>query len=184
MSYIFPNSPRVETKGRHEWSPSPNLHSAYKVEIIFYQWTSRRDIETCDSTQVYGIGSYSSITVVTFVELPWPSEIFLGCLDDFLISPSPLGVVATLLDCQSATIAIGNLMRRLGLSRKVTNGEWVGSQVVSHLGFVIDTKDMKFYIQLCKVKKYNSCRVVSYRRYEWDADGSQNKRISAVNACT
>ena len=77
----------------------------------------------------------------------------LGYLDDFLISPSPLGVVATLLDCQRATVAISKLMRRLGLSRNVTKGEWVGSQVVSHLGVVIETKYMKFYIQPHKVKK-------------------------------
>ena len=77
----------------------------------------------------------------------------LGYLDDFLISPSPLGVVATLLEWESTTVAIENSMRRLGLSLNVTKGDWVVSQVLSHLGVVIDTKDMKFYIQPRKIKK-------------------------------
>ena len=74
----------------------------------------------------------------------------------FLNSPSPLGLVASRPDCENATVAIAKLMLCLRLSRHASKEDWIGSQVVSDLSVVVDTRAMKFYIQPRKITKVQS----------------------------
>ena len=70
----------------------------------------------------------------------------LPYIDDFLIIPTPYEQPATLADCASARERIDSLMGSLGLQRHPDKGEWTGSQVVEHLGVMIDTLALKFYV--------------------------------------
>jgi Reverse transcriptase (RNA-dependent DNA polymerase) len=70
----------------------------------------------------------------------------LAYLDDFLICPIKAGRVASMRDCRKATQVIDKLLSSLGLTRHPTNGEWVGSTRMEHLGCVIDSDRMRFYI--------------------------------------
>lgn len=74
-------------------------------------------------------------------------------LDDFLIAPSPYGQVASLTHCAVAKEKIEALLQSLGLRRHPTKGEWNGSQVVEHLGIVINTKEMTFSVDPRKAEK-------------------------------
>jgi hypothetical protein len=70
----------------------------------------------------------------------------LPYLDNFLICPVKAERVASMRDCQRATQLIDKLLSSLGLTRHPTKGEWVGSTRVEHLGCVIDSDRMRFYI--------------------------------------
>ena len=77
----------------------------------------------------------------------------LAYLDDFLVIPSPGETRATLRDCQRATKWIDGVMNDLGLTRHPSKGEWQGSTRVQHLGVMIDTQRMRFYISPVKIAR-------------------------------
>jgi Reverse transcriptase (RNA-dependent DNA polymerase) len=77
----------------------------------------------------------------------------LAYLDDFLIGATAAGTVSRKVDCILATSNIEKLMARLGLTRHPEKGEWVGATRVEHLGVVVDTSLMKFYISQRKIVK-------------------------------
>jgi Reverse transcriptase (RNA-dependent DNA polymerase) len=80
----------------------------------------------------------------------------LAYIDDFLVAPSGAGTVAKLRDCCRATTAIDKLLRKLGLTKHPTKGEWTGTTRIEHLGAVVDTILMKFYIAPRKIEKIRS----------------------------
>jgi hypothetical protein len=80
----------------------------------------------------------------------------LPYLDDFLVVPSRAGTVASPRDCRKAAKWLEGLLRRIGIVRHPNKGEWVGSTRVEHLGVVVDTKAMKFFICPRKVLKIQS----------------------------
>jgi hypothetical protein len=82
-------------------------------------------------------------------------------VDDFLVVPSPVGKVARIRQCSRATRWISGLLSRLGVSRHPTKGEWEGTTRVEHLGFVVDTMEMKFYLAPRKMEKVQSPSDVS-----------------------
>lgn len=71
---------------------------------------------------------------------------FMAYLDDFLIAPSDYGTTATKEDCLSSALIIGNLLEDLGLRRHKDKGNWDGSQVIEHLGVVVDSCNMRFTV--------------------------------------
>jgi Reverse transcriptase (RNA-dependent DNA polymerase) len=77
----------------------------------------------------------------------------LAYLDDFLICPVKSGRVASMRACGKTTQVIDKLISSLGLTRHPTKGEWVGSTRVEHLGCVIDSDRMRFYIAPRKIAK-------------------------------
>lgn len=77
----------------------------------------------------------------------------LAYLDDFLVAPSRYGVAASLKDCAAAREEIAGLMKRLGLSRHPMKGEWTGARVIEHLGVVVDSVQIKFFVAPRKVSK-------------------------------
>lgn len=70
----------------------------------------------------------------------------LPYLDDFLIAPAPYGVVSSKRHCYDAKVRIECLMRQLLIKRQETKGEWEGSKVVEHLGVLIYSVGIKFYV--------------------------------------
>ncbi len=80
----------------------------------------------------------------------------LAYLDDFLVAPNRAGRVATKRSCARATKDIDNLLRTLGLVRHPTTGDWSGSTRIEHLGVLIDTVEMKFYVSPHKIEKVRS----------------------------
>jgi hypothetical protein len=56
-------------------------------------------------------------------------------------------------DCRKPKQVIDKLLSSLGLTRHPTKGEWVGSTRVEHLGCVIDSDCMSFYIAPRKIAK-------------------------------
>lgn len=63
----------------------------------------------------------------------------LSYVDDFAIAPS-MGLAATSEDCQRASLKLEKLLKRYRLTRHPDNGVCgMGSQIIHHLGFVIDT---------------------------------------------
>jgi hypothetical protein len=77
----------------------------------------------------------------------------LAYLDDFLIVPSRCGCVARRRDCARAAVWIEKLLTRLGVLRHPLKGEWCGSTRVEHLGFVIDSRQMRFYLAPRKMQR-------------------------------
>lgn len=77
----------------------------------------------------------------------------LAYLDDFLIIPSPSGIRADKGDCRRATKWIEGVMWNLGLTRHPNKGEWHGSTRVQHLGVIIDTMRMRYYVAPAKVAR-------------------------------
>jgi hypothetical protein len=77
----------------------------------------------------------------------------LAYLDDFLICPVKAGRVASMRDCRKATPVIDKLLSSLGLTRHPTKWEWVGSTRMEHLGCVIDSDRMRFYVAPRKIVK-------------------------------
>jgi hypothetical protein len=73
----------------------------------------------------------------------------------------PVGKVARIRRCSRATRWISGLLSRLDVSRHPTKGEWEGTTRVEHLGFVVDTMEMKFYLAPRKVEKVQSPSDVS-----------------------
>ena len=75
----------------------------------------------------------------------------LPYIDDFLflVILSEYRRVATPEDCAVARVRIEDLMEELGLNRHHDKGEWVGSQVVQHLGLVVDTRKFRFSLLRC-----------------------------------
>jgi Reverse transcriptase (RNA-dependent DNA polymerase) len=88
----------------------------------------------------------------------------LAYIDDFLVSPTRAGVVAKRSDCNKARSAIEKLLNRVGLTRHPTKGEWTGSTRVEHLGSVVDTILMKFYIAPRKIEKVRSLAAALLRQ--------------------
>lgn len=77
----------------------------------------------------------------------------LAYLDDFLIAATPLGEVSTKAHCKEAARKVEVVMERLGLARHPTKGDWEGSTVVEHLGVVIDSEQMRFFVAPRKLRK-------------------------------
>jgi Reverse transcriptase (RNA-dependent DNA polymerase) len=77
----------------------------------------------------------------------------LAYLDDFLICPVKAWRVSSMRDWRKATQVIDKLLSSLGLTRHPTRGEWVGSTWVEHLGCVIDSDRMRFYIAPREIAK-------------------------------
>jgi hypothetical protein len=76
-----------------------------------------------------------------------------ACLDDFLICPVKAGRVVSMRDCRKARQVIDKLLSSLGLTRHPTKEDRVGSTRVEHLGCVIDSDRMRFYIEPRKIAK-------------------------------
>lgn len=77
----------------------------------------------------------------------------IGYLDDFLVALSRAGAAATRRDFKRARKKIQTLLTQLGLRRHPTKGEWEGATRVEHLGVVIDSMLMKFYVAPRKITK-------------------------------
>lgn len=77
----------------------------------------------------------------------------LPYIDDFLIIPTPYGVVAGPQDCRQARHRIELLMKTLGLRRHKEKGEWEGAQVVDHLGVRVNTVNMRFFVVPYKAQR-------------------------------
>jgi Reverse transcriptase (RNA-dependent DNA polymerase) len=77
----------------------------------------------------------------------------LAYLDDFLICPAKSGRIASVKDCRRATQTIDKLLSSLGLERHPTKGEWNESTRVEHLGCVVDTVSLRFYVAPRKIVK-------------------------------
>jgi hypothetical protein len=88
----------------------------------------------------------------------------LTYLDDFLICSVKAGRVASMRVCRKATQVIDKLFSSLGFTRYLTKGEWVGSTRVEHLGCVIDTDHMRFYIAPRKIAKVHGIAQASLRQ--------------------
>lgn len=77
----------------------------------------------------------------------------LQYIDDFLVAPSRLGRTATKRDIANADKMINRILTRLGLSRDVEKGDWIGGALVDYLGMRIDTQAMRFFITNKNVKR-------------------------------
>jgi hypothetical protein len=88
----------------------------------------------------------------------------LAYLVDFLICPVKVRRVASKRDCRKATQVIDKLLSSLGLTRHPAKGEWVGSTRVEHLGCVIDSDCMRFYIVPRKIAKVHGIARVILRQ--------------------
>jgi hypothetical protein len=77
----------------------------------------------------------------------------LAYLDDFLIAPSPHGTVSEKGGCGVAAKKIDAELTALGLTRHPEKGDWEGSTRIEHLGFVLDSVQMKFYIAKRKIER-------------------------------
>jgi hypothetical protein len=74
-------------------------------------------------------------------------------LDDFLVVPSLAGKLARPRHCKRAKAWISRLLDRLGVARHPTKGEWTGATRVEHLGFIVDSIEMRFYLAPRKIQK-------------------------------
>lgn len=77
----------------------------------------------------------------------------LAYLDDFLIEPSPYGVISDLSHCEEARERIKNLMDTMGLQRHPDKGEWTGRTESEHLAVRVDTREIRFFIEPRKIAK-------------------------------
>jgi hypothetical protein len=80
----------------------------------------------------------------------------LSYLDDFLVCPSKPSSAATASDCRRATRTIDALLTSLGMMRHPSKGKWIGATRVEHLGNVVDTATMKFYVAPRKAQEVKS----------------------------
>jgi Reverse transcriptase (RNA-dependent DNA polymerase) len=80
----------------------------------------------------------------------------LAYIDDFLVAPTCAGRVERPRDCHRATKEIETLLRRLGLTKHASKGEWTGATRIEKLGAIVDTMLMKFYITPRKIEKIRS----------------------------
>jgi Reverse transcriptase (RNA-dependent DNA polymerase) len=77
----------------------------------------------------------------------------LSYVDDYLICPST-GRASTKMDCLRASDRLDKLLLRYGLTRHLKKGVWSGgSQVLQHLGFVIDSVRGSFGVPASKLDK-------------------------------
>ena len=84
-------------------------------------------------------------SVLRFRLLPW--------IDDFLCAPTDGKRPATSRDCRRAGRKLDDLFRSLGIVRHESKGCWVGSQRLEHLGFLLDTAEMRVFVTDAKVAK-------------------------------
>lgn len=74
----------------------------------------------------------------------------------FSIRPRGQGSPDPLSDCKGTTKKIDRLLKKLGLTRHPSKGEWSGSHFIEHLGVTIDSVQMNFFIaekKLIKVRE-------------------------------
>jgi hypothetical protein len=94
------------------------------------------------------------------------------------------GRTASLRDCQRATQAIDKLLISLGLARHPTKGKWIGNTRVEHLGCVIDTESMSFYIASRKIVKVRDlARVILRQAQQGGRWVSSNRLRSFCGVC-
>jgi Reverse transcriptase (RNA-dependent DNA polymerase) len=80
----------------------------------------------------------------------------LSYVDDYLICPST-GRASTKMDCLRASARLYKLLLRYGLTRHPKKGvRCGGSQVLQHLGFVIDSVRGSFGVSASKLDKVSS----------------------------
>lgn len=84
-------------------------------------------------------------------ELQWLGYGVMGYLDDFLIFSSLYGIIS--LKKHPAPSTIMELLHRFGLRRHPNKGEWEGATVFEHLGVVVDSQQMKFFVAPWKLAK-------------------------------
>jgi hypothetical protein len=77
----------------------------------------------------------------------------LADLNDFIICPAKYRPIESMRDCRRAKQTIVKLLHSLGLTRHPKKGQWSVSTPVEHLGCVIDTKRMMFYVEPRKISK-------------------------------
>lgn len=77
----------------------------------------------------------------------------LPYLDDFLIAPTPAGVVSGEEDCKRAGRRLGSLLKRLGIVRHPEKGRWDGARQLDHLGVHVDTEAMRVFVTEAKVTR-------------------------------
>lgn len=80
----------------------------------------------------------------------------LAYMDDFLIIPPWLVVRCTSFHCATAKQKIKNLMIFLGIRLHPEKGCWEGSQIIQHLGVVINPVQMIFFVTPRKQKNVQS----------------------------
>lgn len=77
--------------------------------------------------------------------LPW--------IDDFLCAPTDGSRPATARDCRRAGRKLEALFGRLGIKRHESKGCWEGAQRLEHLGFLLDTRELRVFVTDAKVQK-------------------------------
>ena len=78
----------------------------------------------------------------------------LPYVDDFLILPSPHGVISTRAHCRDASRRVDELLNQLGMSRNADKSCWGdGSQRIDHLGVTVDTVTMRFQVTTRKAQR-------------------------------
>jgi hypothetical protein len=96
-------------------------------------------------------------------------------VDDFAVMPS-VGRPATEADSLKASAKLGQLLVKYGLTRHRDKGVWNGgAQVLSHLGFIIDTVRGVFGVPPTKLGKMEA---LARRFYAWKGethDGCQQR---------
>lgn len=81
----------------------------------------------------------------------------LPYLDDFLLIPGDGSQPASASDAKSLSTKVSALMIRLGLVRHPTKGVWdYGATRLEHLGVVVDTVSMRFFVTEAKLQDMNS----------------------------
>ena len=83
--------------------------------------------------------------VVKYIRTMWRYRL-LPWVDDFLCAPSDGRRAAGPKDCQRARGRLGRLFGSLGIVRHPEKGCWEGATQLEHLGFLIDTKELKVYV--------------------------------------
>lgn len=77
--------------------------------------------------------------------LPW--------IDDFLCAPTDGRRPATKRDCRKAGAVLDVLLDKLGIRRHESKGCWDGATRLEHLGFLLDTEQMRVFVTDAKVAK-------------------------------
>ena len=77
----------------------------------------------------------------------------LAYLEDFLLAPSPYGTTSGPQDTAVPRELIVKLMTQLGLQRHPEKGEWTRATRVEHVGVLVESEEMKFYVVPRNVEK-------------------------------